>query len=56
MLNGKSPREAAKTAEGRKLLEILIETYGFNPKGTPKNDLTDLFNPTEEEIRKELNL
>lgn len=56
LLHGKSPREAAKTADGRKLLEILIETYGFNPKGTPKNDLTDLFNPTEEEIRKELNL
>ena len=56
MLSGKSPRDAAKTDQGRKELEILIETYTFRHEGIPDNPMASLFNPTEDEIRSELGL
>jgi hypothetical protein len=56
MLGGLSPRQASKTSEGRKKLENLIETYNFNHFPDSPNNLSSLMNPTEDEIRLELNL
>ena len=56
MLSGQSPRDAAKTDQGRKELELLIETYTYRHEGIPDNPMASLFNPTEDEIRSELGL
>jgi hypothetical protein len=56
MLGGLSPRQASKTPEGRANLESLIEIYNFNLVPNSPNNLASLMNPTEDEIRRELNL
>ena len=56
MLRGESPRQAAKTSEGRAKLENLIEVYSFNHLPQDPHNLANLMNPTEEEIRLELGI
>lgn len=56
MLDGKTPREAAKTEKGRELLEALIQVYAAGHLDEDPLNFSQYFNPTEEEIRSELDL
>jgi len=55
LLGNLTPREAAKTTDGRKKLEMLIEEYNYNWSGGA-SDVAAMMNPTEEEIRRELGI
>lgn len=54
-LNGKTPKQAAKTKEGRELLEALLNTYEHKSGGAD-NDTTNLFQPDIQKLRSKLGL
>jgi hypothetical protein len=51
-LDGMTPREAARSTRGRRLLEDLILEYEFRPPGAPRNALE----PNTTWLRSELGL
>ncbi|MCX6131230.1 MAG: SEC-C metal-binding domain-containing protein [Proteobacteria bacterium] len=54
-LNGMTPKHAAKTKEGRELLEALLNSYE-NRSGHDTNSATNLFRPDIQDLRKKLGL
>ncbi len=54
-LNGMTPKQAAKTKEGRELLNALLHSYERNA-GRVTNETTKLFQPDIHELRRKLGL
>lgn len=54
-LNGKTPKQAAKTKEGRELLEALLNSYEQR-SGHADNETTNLFQPDIQQLRSKLGL
>lgn len=54
-LNGKTPKQAAKTEEGRELLEALLNSYEHR-SGVAGNETTNLFQPDVDQLRAKLGL
>ncbi len=54
-LNGKTPKQAAKSKEGRELLSALLNSYEQRAS-LPENEATNLFQPDVDKLREKLGL